>query len=108
MKPYPLARYSEEPVTDYPLTKDELRVLALFWEEEALEARVFCCVFGTVGTTDLRLWACAKDRIDRITAILGNAEMRKVQAEAEERVRERRGEEIWTAFLEGRPICREQ
>ncbi len=102
---YPLARYSEEPVTTYPLTKDELRALAAHWVYEHLDCSVFCCLYGTVGSTDLRMWEYTKDRVDKIAAILGQEEIDKVIDEVKERMRQRLGDEAWTAFLEGRAIC---
>ena len=101
---YPLAQYSEEPVIDYPLTKDELRALALFWSDKYLETSVFCCHSGQVGSTDLRMWDYANDRLTRIAAILGEDEVKKVDAEVVEIMRDRMGEELWTAFQEGRSV----
>ena len=105
---YPLAQYSEDPVTDYPLTKDELRVLAVHWSEKYLDTSVFCCFAGQVGSTDLRVWDYIADRHKKIAAILGQEEIEKVHAEVNEAMRQRLGEEDWTAFREGRPIFQEQ
>lgn len=101
---YPLAKYSEEPVTTYPLTKDELRAVAAHWIYTHLDTSVYCCLYGTVGSTDLRIWEYTKDRFDKIAAILGEDEMEDVIVEVKEKMRERIGEEAWTAFQEGRAI----
>jgi hypothetical protein len=101
---YPLAKYSEDPVTTYPLTTDELRALAVHWTYEHLDTSVYCTLFGTVGSTDLLMWDYTKDRFDKITAILGQDEMDTVVAEVKEKMRQRLGDEVWTAFREGRAI----
>ena len=101
---YALARYSEEPVTTYPLTKDELRALAEHWAYTHLDCSVFCCLYGTVGSTDLRMWEYTEDRLKRIADILGEEEIEKVIAEVDEKMRQRLGDEVWTAFREGRAI----
>jgi hypothetical protein len=99
---YPLAQYTEEPVTDYPLTKDELRGLALFWAKKFLSTSMFCCHAGQVGVTDLRMRDYVNDRLGRIAAIIGEVEVKKAHAEVEQNMRDRPGEELWTEFLEGR------
>lgn len=98
---YPLAKCSEEPVTDYPLTKDELRALAMFWSEQYLDTSVWCCFSAQVGSTELGIWHYANDRLTRIEAILGEAEIKKVDAEVEEIMRKRLGEEGWATFRKG-------
>ena len=105
---YPLARYSEEPVTGYPLTKDELRILALHWSDKYLDTSVFCCLYGQTGTTDLRMWDYTYDRLEKIAAILGKDEIDKVHDEVVAAARQRMGEELWNAYREGRPVFLEQ
>src|SRR5262245_53476550 len=100
---YPLAKYSEEPVTDYPLTKDELRALAMFWSEEYLDTCIWCCFSAQIGSTEIGIKYYANDRLTRIEAILGEEEIKTVDAEVEEIMRERLGEKGWKDFLEGKP-----
>jgi hypothetical protein len=102
---FPFAHYySEEPVKTYPLTKGELRALAGNWAYEDLDCRVFSCLYGKVGSTDLWMWDYTLGRINKIAAILGQEEIEIVLAEADEKMRQRLGYEMWTAFREGRAI----
>jgi hypothetical protein len=105
---YPLAKYSEKRVTNYPLTKDELCILAKSWFEQSLDASVFCCLAGQVGSTELRIWDYADDRLARIVKILGRKELDQLRKEAEKVMRERVGEHYWRAFQERRPILQEE
>jgi hypothetical protein len=100
---YPLAKYSEEPVTTSPLTKDELRVLAMHWTEKYVESSVVCFPNGTIAT-DFDLWEYAVDRLNKLTAILGDVEIQKVRDEAEEVMRKRIGEEAWGKYLQTRAV----
>jgi len=101
---YPHARYSEEPVTTYPLTKDELRALAAHWAYEHLDCNVICRRYGTVGPRELRIWDYAENRLNKIAAILGQQEIEEVLAEVDMKMHRLIGDELWTAFCEGRPI----
>jgi hypothetical protein len=50
------------------------------------------------------LWKYTEDRLSKIEAILGKEEIEKVLGEVDEKMRNRLGDETWTAFREGRAI----
>lgn len=97
---YPLAKHSEKPVTTYPLNKDELRVLALFWAHKKLETLLFQWLYETFESTDEQIYDYADDRLTKIAAILDWGEVDQLDAEVAEGTRKRVGEEGWTAFKE--------
>jgi hypothetical protein len=101
---YPNARYSEEPVTTYPLTKDELRFLAAHWAYEHLECNVICRRYGAVGPRNLRIWEYTENRLNKIAGILGPNEIEEVLAEVDVKMHQHIGDKMWTAFCDGRAI----
>ncbi len=101
---YPHARYSEEPVTTYPLTKDELRVLAAHWAYEHLDCNVISRRYGAVGSRELQIWDYTESRLNKIAAILGPHEIEEVLADVDMKMHQFIGDRLWTAFCDGRAI----
>jgi hypothetical protein len=101
---HPLNPDSAVRVTTYPLSREEVRILALHWAEEYVGTAVFCRLTRSCGTTDLWIYDYTADRWRAATAILGDAEMRKVGEEADARVREKIGEEAWAGYRAGEAL----
>ena len=104
----PLSKLSQEAAQGYPLTKEELRLIAVHWAAVHRDTWVFCTLVSQTGSTDLRIGAYTADRLRLITGILGESEMALVYQEADELVREKIGDEWWTAYLQGSPRSEEQ
>ena len=54
------------------------------------------------------MWDYTHDRLEKIAAILGKDEVDKVHDEVIQEARNRMGEELWSAYREGRPVFLEQ
>jgi len=94
----PLSPRSAEPARGYPLTKEELRVLAVHWAAVYFETRVACCVLGQTGSTDLRILENSTLRTALIAENIGEQAMETARREAIKLVREKVGEEAWSAL----------
>lgn len=97
----PLSRESAVFVTGYPLTREELRILAAHWATVYIEASADATLMNSVGSTDLRLFEYVAARHRLMEPILGDAAMRKAVREAEARVRGRIGDDLYAAYLQG-------
>jgi len=97
----PLSQESAVPVTGYPLTREELRVLAAHWATVSIEASAVATLMNSVGSTDLRLFEYAGARHRLMEPILGAETMGEAAREAEGRVRDRIGDDLWTAYRKG-------
>jgi hypothetical protein len=104
----PLSKLSHELTQGYPLTREELRHLAVQWAAVRRDMSVFCALASQMGTTDLWIEAYTADRLGLIAGILGESEMALVYQRADELVREKIGDEWWTAYLQGSPRGEEQ
>jgi hypothetical protein len=94
-------RCPSEIVDNYPLTTDELRVLARHHAEEHLKNSAWCVLMSSGGTTESWVAKHTTDRWNMAEAILGREEADAVWAEAEARVRKSLGEESWAAYQNG-------
>jgi hypothetical protein len=83
----------------YPLTRDELLVLARYWAKETLKAQLYR--FFVAYDYDWRLLAYAPRRLDRIADQLDPDAVRGAVAEAEEEARRGISDEEWRVFTEG-------
>lgn len=99
----PLSKLSHEPAPGYPLTMEELRLIAVHWAAVHRDTSVFCALASQLGSTDLRIEAYTADRLGLIAGILGEFEMALVYQEADDLVRKKIGDEWWTAYLQGSP-----
>jgi hypothetical protein len=105
---HPFNPDSGERVFDYPLSREEVRLLALHWAEEHVDTVAFSVLIGSWGTTDLRITRYTADRWNAAAAILGQTEMEAVGREADARVQERIGDEAWAAFKAQDPLWARQ
>ena len=99
--------YTDEFVTGYPLTEDELFVLGVHWAELQLDNSAWCVLASTSGSTELRVGSYTAERLDVIAGILDETKMEDIYSEAEKRIHEKLGEEMWSAYKERRPLIRE-
>ena len=97
----PLSEESAVLVPGYPLTREELRILATHWATVYIEASAEATLMNSVGSTDLRLfeYVCVRHRL--MEPILGDEAMTEAVREAEGRVRGRIGDDLWAAYLKG-------
>jgi hypothetical protein len=100
--------FSRTPATGYPLTEGELITLAEHWWSVALDHRAWWTLSATVGGGEARDHRHALDRLELLAEIVGRGEIERIGKLAEGRLRERLGEELWTAFQEGRPLLQEE
>lgn len=97
----PLSQEYAVLVADYPLTREELRVLAAHWATVHIDASAYATLMNSVGSTDLRLFEYVAARHRLMEPILGDAAMTEAVREAEGRVRDRIGDDLWAAYLSG-------
>lgn len=97
----PLSEESAVLVTGYPLTREELRILAAHWLTVYMNARADATLINSVGSSDLRLFEYVVARHDLMEPILGDEAMTEAVREAEGRVRGRIGDELYAAYLKG-------
>ena len=79
-------------------------MLARDHAERHLDNSAWCVLMRSGGTTESWVAKHTADRWKLAEAILGPQESDAAWAEAEARVRERLGEESWTAYKEGTPL----
>jgi hypothetical protein len=106
--PDPLSKQSEELVENYPLTKEELRLIVVFWAAVHEDTWAFCRLCNSTGSTDGWIGEYTATRLKRIREIIGEDEWESAYQEGEELVRQKIGNEFWTAYREGRPLIQEQ
>ncbi len=97
----PLSQESAVLVTGYPLTREELRILAAHWTSVYIEASADATLMNSVGSADLRLLEYVAARHRLMEPLLGDAAMREAVREAEGRVRDRIGDELYAPYLKG-------
>jgi hypothetical protein len=90
----PLCKESREPVTDYPLSKEEVRILALHWAEFRFNNSTWCTLSGTVGSTELGIMDYTKRRWLAATSVLGEEAMDAVYDEAWSHIQKNPGKEV--------------
>src|SRR5262249_41239227 len=95
---------AEELVADYPLTKEELRLIAVFWAAVHEDTWAFCRLCNQTGSTDGWIGGYTATRLRRIREIIGEDEWESAYQEGEELVRQKIGDEFWTAYREGRSL----
>ena len=97
----PLSTESAVLVTGYPLTREELRVLAAHWATVYIDALADATLMNSIGSTDLRLfeYVCSRHRV--MEPILGDEAMTEAVREAEARVRGGVGDDLYAAYLQG-------
>jgi hypothetical protein len=99
---------SEDLAANYPLTKEELLLLAEHWFGQHLERCVSCTLHGRTSAADERIQAYASERLDLIDGILRKDLVDAACERVEARCRRDLGEELWTLFLVGYPAWRVQ
>ncbi len=97
----PLSKESAVLVTGYPLTREELRILAAHWATVYIDASAAATLLNSIGSTDLRLFEYVAARYRLMKPILGDEAMTEAVREAEARVRDRIGDELYAAFQRG-------
>lgn len=83
----PLSPDSGEFVTNYPLTREELRLLTLHWVEEYLDSTA-SVHNGTGGTTESLVSDYATSRLVFAEAVFGSAGYKAIEQEAQLRILE--------------------
>ena len=63
---------------EFNLTRHELCEIARLWATELIESEVFCFLYNSVGSYDIRIVPYALRRIDRIAEALGDDETKEV------------------------------
>lgn len=97
----PLSTESAVLVTGYPLTREELRILAAHWTTVYIDAYAEATLTNSIGSTDLRLLEYIVARHRLMEPILGDEAMTEAVREAEARVRDRIGDPLYAAYLKG-------
>jgi hypothetical protein len=98
---------SRSAVAGYPLTEEELLLLAEHWWTVVLDLRAWWTLSANVGGSEARDHRHALDRLELLAVTLGRGEIERRRILAEVRLRERLGEKLWAAFREGRPLLQE-
>lgn len=78
----PFCPDSATPVTDYPLTKEEVRLLALHWANLDFENLPFNPLCEPSKSAGVRLARYTRGRLEAATNVLGREEIATVRAEA--------------------------
>jgi hypothetical protein len=78
---------SAEFYPSYPLTKEEVRILALHWWGRYLDNESWCVVSGSSGTTERLVSEYSTLRLRAALAVLGQEAIDAIGQEAEARVR---------------------
>jgi hypothetical protein len=100
----PFSKRSAELVENYPLTKEELRLLAVHWMEAHIDNKAWCVLHSTSGGAELQVSGYTAERVNLIAGILGDDEMDSVFREADEWLRNKLGDAFFTAYKEGWPL----
>lgn len=104
-----LDRYSENPVSGFPLTDGDLVALAETWWDVLIDCDLFCVLTGTgVSGSERYDLGFASDRLDRLAEQLGEDEIQRIRGRIEERWRRKIGEAHWHAYKTGHPIIQDE
>ena len=104
-----LDRYSENPVSGFPLTDGDLVVIAETWWDVLIDCDLFCVLTGTgVGGSERYDMRFASERLDRLAEKLGEDEIQRIRGRIEERWRQKIGEVHWNAYKTGNPIIQDE
>src|SRR5262245_57069626 len=95
-------------VPGFTPTRHELRQLAKYWAETALEIEYDWFIYAQVGGTDMRLEPFAQRRIARIANLLGTEEVQKLVSEVEIEFGKKQYPRAWEIFCHGTKEEREQ
>lgn len=98
-----LDRYSENPVSGYPLTDGDLVALAETWWDIVIDNDLFQTLSGTFGS-EWREMKFASARLDRVAETLGTDAVQEIRDRVERRWRGRVGEAHWNAYKGGEAI----
>jgi hypothetical protein len=91
-------------VSGYPLTRNELEVLAKYHIREYYDISLTQFEVGGACNTDYRRRAFANLRLERIEQLIGTEPIQKFWAEIEEEWREKFGDELWQRFNDGQDL----
>lgn len=97
----PLCPESATPVTDYPLSKEEVRLLALHWAKLNYANSTFAALRKPVRGEEDRLTRYAQGRLQAAAEVLGQDELAAVLTEAQQPIVEKLGAEGLGAFGNG-------
>lgn len=104
-----LDRYSENPVSGFPLTDGDLVALAETWWDVLIDCDLFCVLTGTgVSGSERYDMRFASDRLDRLAEQLGEDEIQRIRNRVEEHWRRKVGEAHWNAYTTGNPIIQDE
>lgn len=98
-----LDRYSENPVSGYPLTDGDLVALAETWWDVVIDNDLFQTLAGTFGG-EWREMKFASARLGRVAETLGTDAVQEVRDRVERHWRGRVGEAHWNAYKGGEAI----
>jgi hypothetical protein len=100
-----LDRYSENPVSGFPLTDGDLVVIAETWWDVFIDTDLFCVLTGSgLSGAEWHDMHFASDRLDRLAETLGKDEILQIRGRIEERWRQKIGEVHWNAYKTSDPI----
>lgn len=98
-----LDRYSENPVSGFPLTDGDLVAFAETWWNDFIDNDLFVTLTGQCGR-ELYDRRFASDRLDRIAAHLGTDAVERIREYVEEFWKRKVGPRHWDAYKAGVPI----
>jgi hypothetical protein len=90
-----------EVIPVFPITREELLVLAKHWDTIALDLKLFQYVYSQYGSDQMQRSDYAGWRVARIAALLGKEAVRAVREEVEKEMREGYGDDCWEAYFQG-------
>jgi hypothetical protein len=88
-------------VMGYPLTREELLILARHWLRQDADIDWFIFAYQCFGRSDFDAMYYARFRFNRIMELLGGAAVQNVIDQVRTETREKIGEEAWRIFNEG-------
>ena len=95
---------SAELFRSYPLTHQELRVLATYWWELYLDCDTRCVLLGAALGNDGLVATYAKNRLDDAEAVLGFSAINEVAERVRCSMEAKLGPEAWTTYRSKEPV----
>jgi hypothetical protein len=88
-------------VSGFVPTRHELIQLVEYWERKALETEFWWFLYGQVGSSETRLRAFARRRVNRIWDLLGEEEVQQAIDRVYAEVGKDVDPKLWDVFLHG-------
>lgn len=93
----------DNPVS-YPVTRDDLLVLARHHAQTVLDLLIWYFYTGQVGMSDVRERWASEDELTRLEEVLGAESIAAIQAEVEASARRKMGRTHWHLFRNGAQV----